>query len=711
MRNGLQDETADVIVNVIAKSDGAVSRVPDDDDFARMLSSIARRLGCRLTISTKKPTEGDPATMSSSIVDPSQDHETVLHLYRPNSGNWQALGGTLANDDELWRDVPYRSLKQLFVPIALTSLNLREGISRALGESVTTALEPFMEKLHAERARLLETSAAVPDALLHAPPDDALEVLESFAFPFDWLERTVSNNASDPHPHRTARALARLTVRSDASKAHASLHLRNAIRIHQVRTIENIVRLGLLTLRNVNDRTDREFFESLLGEFGKKAFMIWFAHTHDNPDIHADISTDDLPDDPATSAWKELRKMCGNANDLLTRMRGVEEFVRNEREKGWEHISKNDRSDMAAFLSACDFLNNPPDEIVQKLRDMIDVRRCREELEAARRCHLSHIIGAKQSEIIQRVTGAIFRYPHSQQDESDVASRDDCALTFVRDNKEINCFTGPWLTAAMLLECGFDEGRMMYCDVQGVSGTTYGIHGSLMVALDSGQQLLIDIGFKSIRNVPFGLYKPAVAKKLRSFVGSESSQCPKVRVSPILATLSNSIAQKTNIHRRMAVMPIRQGFAWGTLLTMGIDSFEAGNTADARHAFELAHALHPASPDILIWLACCSEKEGDRSTAKILLEDAMARCPDNKHAQYRRALLHISDGEYDEARCLIDTVLDDRATWHGGAAMIEHARTISALLSDMFMLRVDELLLGSDETERVIRIDCNRDKK
>lgn len=713
------ERRSSIVSELLRRAADDMPEANQDEPFARLLTTILRNVGSdiRVVLEMKEGEEGPTyGTVSDALRDREPNSQMVFHLKKSNSSTWYSVTNLLSSDPSFWSSVPYAPGMAAYFPVALASRNLRDGIRQALGSEAAEAVGEAERLLLQERDALLEEKSESLRIDLDKAAADSLNVFQQTAFPIDWLTRTnkaTKTKKGVSGPARSARALARLAASTSAARLHAGVHMKNSTRMHQALGALNAVTHGLLTLRDVSDVSDKEYFEALLLRSRKapwRRFFIELMGTEQGKENDEEQVSEEMVESNWTSRTTPLENGDPAAEPraalLREEMAAAEALARTERADGWKRVTNaNERAMIEAFLDAADFLKNPPDETPRLLRDSIDTRRCKEEIESAKRLHYPELLGSKQYEIAARVLSAVLRFPHPQSNP-DISTPDPgcCTPAYVRETKRVNCFTGPWLAAAMLLECGFDEKNIFYCDVQGSSGNVSGTHGSLLLALDNGQQVLLDVAFHKMRNVPLGLYDNATRKRLARLINDERNSERRLRYSPVLARLPRDTAQRTSIHPRMAVMPMRQGFAWGTLLTTGMDSLETGAVADARHAFELAHAFHPASPDVLVGLARCSMAEGESDTAAALLDDAIRRCPDHKMARYQRALLCIGAKQYGRARSHLDHALDENVTWFGAQRYLAHARQLSAMLNDIFHQETSMMMLENEDFEGVARI-------
>jgi hypothetical protein len=686
------------------------------ETFSRIVDTLLENVGSRVRF-VMTPPEG---TKEVAL-----DHEklrdvqelVMIHVKRTNSQVWKGLAQNLSHWDFLWSAVPYKPTTPEQMPVSLSARRVKSLTANALGVAAAPAGELVENYLHAERSSLVEWYPELEGVGADMGDADADVMLMDSAFPRNWLSLDRKDGKKTPAATFAARGLSRIAARDGASRMHADIHLANALRSYQMITVQHCVAQGLLTLRNVNDLTDREAYENLLLQATPHAYR---RYVMEKSRDEGDASSDEELAAAAQAAWVGLTMEHGDDphKDLRERhmkeeLGRVEKFLRADREKGWTRVADDEHDTMDAYLDAWDFLKHPPEETPRALRDVIDAERCRDELKSASRMFHPEAAAAKEWEIAARVFGAVLRFPHSHPGH-DISTLDasGCTPNHVRDMKKINCFTGPWLAAAMLLECGFDEDRIFYCDVQGNSGGTQGTHGSLLLVLSSGQQLLLDIGFKKMRNIPLKAYPVVTRQKLQSMMDAEARSDIGPRFAPVRARLGPNTAKRLGIHPQMDVMPMRAGFTWGSLLTAGLDALEAGKIEDARHALELAHGLHPASPDILCGLARCCVAEGDTANAKLWLDEALRQCGEHLLSRYHRALVQVATEHYGAALLDLDYVLHAPYTWYGGRVHMDHASKLRKTLQELsraedhaFILDTKVKLLQDDGFE----VESNQD--
>jgi tetratricopeptide (TPR) repeat protein len=621
----------------------------NDDVFVATIGEMLRRMHSIILVDFRHDAESKSSTKGADV---------GMHTHR-----WRVFAENLpARFSDGW----VGTLRQpTFSPIELAADHVRPFVDAVTNGTASPDVDALVGLMKEKYERLVRD---VPELQRIRGSDDPVanhDMIVHELLPVNMLPRRWENREPSDIVNARIRLASRLSTRSPMHEWHAAMRARVATRGYERRVILSAVAEGFSMLRETRSIDDREYFEAVeksLGETVLKCYVFYKAlqRAQDVETAKREGQSEftwltSATEDATSNARKFAREKTLDA---------ATDFFRVIDPSFWMEYGDDFREPVQSFLHARNQLEKSKAEQPREpapLRETIDARRCAAELERARASNDAHVLEAKEREIVSRVLGELLRYPHASKHPHGTTGIANSPAFVVRE-RMIDCFTGPWLAATMLMECGFRESDILYCDVQTPSLNTVGTHGSLMVLLSSRKQLLVDVGFRTVRDVPLALYDAGTRKKANELFDLNKSPYAECFL-PVLLELPHDQKNTHNVHPQMFVMPIQNGCAWGTLLAMANDSFNDKRYGEARSRYEMAHAFHPTSPDILCGIARCALAEGDRSEATLLLDECIRKHPDQYMSILQRALMHCDDGDIDAADTLLGRIVGSGKKW------------------------------------------------
>ena len=270
----------------------------------------------------------------------------------------------------------------------------------------------------------------------------------------------------------------------------------------------------------------------------------------------------------------------------------------------------------------------PPPEETRKLKDVIGCEGLKQELEQLEVEHNPRGYDEKQREILARVSGAVARYIIQSrsvfmhdEDNAEPTWQQGFPLNFQK-SKNATCFTGPWLIAMMLMECGIKYTDILYAQVNQTHDGQLGGHGGLILTTRLNHYVFIDHGYNfACRDLPrLKVETKEEIPLVREFMKGKINEA-------ITIVFPNEESER--IHKHMQFMSLIDGFASGHLYHVGLSFLDAGEIERAKFAFEMAHTFNRQDPDILYHLGLVALKQHQNETAEKYFMDALKIFPDH----------------------------------------------------------------------------------
>ncbi len=320
------------------------------------------------------------------------------------------------------------------------------------------------------------------------------------------------------------------------------------------------------------------------------------------------------------------------------------------------------------------YISVHPPELRSPLRDVLPIEKYKYEMGNLRATFEWDALGAKEREVMNHIFSEVARisyeYAENEDRPFDEISFKTGTPAYAVNNRRLTCFTGPWLVAALCLECGIPYEKLYYCNVNNNHDNhTAGSHAALLMRYSDGTMGFIDYGYKkSSRSFSTQLIeKPADGKKLLLLFNTADSWAKenhKISGDPVHVSVDRDTAKKSSLYTDMHVLPLDQGFAATQLLHTGLSLRDLGKIEEALEAFELGLTLFPASPDLLCQCAIIHYENGDIERAEWLLDLALSEYANHLVSMFYKAKICHIQGRINEALALFNTIgLDDREVW------------------------------------------------
>ncbi len=328
-----------------------------------------------------------------------------------------------------------------------------------------------------------------------------------------------------------------------------------------------------------------------------------------------------------------------------------------------------------------------PEQPRFRLVDKIPCEEFRYQMDVLRFACQWEALAAKEREVVNHIFSEVLRIGYAHAEEQDRPYTEISFLTgnpsYALKHSRLNCFTGPWLIAALCLECGIPYERLFYCCVNEDSdNVNAGTHSALLMRYVDGSLGYIDYGQrKANRRLALAhIENPVESKHLNLLIDASSQWAAqsspfKIVGDPVHISVNASVAKVNGLYRDVHVLPLDQGFSAIQLLHTGLSMKNEGNIDEALEAFELGLTFFPTSPDLLCQCAIIHYERADLQRAEWLLDLALSEYKNHLLSLFYKAkLLHIQ-GKIDEAADLFRRVeFDPREIWGDKSIKVQALR-------------------------------------
>jgi tetratricopeptide (TPR) repeat protein len=295
---------------------------------------------------------------------------------------------------------------------------------------------------------------------------------------------------------------------------------------------------------------------------------------------------------------------------------------------------------------------NPKGEPSRLLREAIGTAQYRKRVREMEKLHDPIGYMSLQKEILFAVNRHVARYQTRMIDENarPASHRLGCP-SYVIQNKDASCFSGPWLMAALMEDAGINPERIFYCNVQRAKNGTIGGHGTLVcttggVGINSFSEVLFaDHGLMMTgKNLP--IHVCGDEKTYRAVQGLFTHK----HTDMVQLEFPERMHRIFDIHPNMQIMPLYQGLTTGHLLHTGIAFLHEGKLDEAEHSFELGLTYNPKDPDLLYYLGIIHFMQNESSEAYGAFTRALDVFADHVQSRYSLGELHCSQGDARSAK-------------------------------------------------------------
>lgn len=305
---------------------------------------------------------------------------------------------------------------------------------------------------------------------------------------------------------------------------------------------------------------------------------------------------------------------------------------------------------------------------LRPLSEAIEAKRHRREREHWIALKSIESADAKERAIISEVFAAVLKYGYASGRHSARYFRIGTPQ-FLSDEREVSCFTGPWLAASMLLQCGIPYERMFFCNVLGHSRAYMGAHAALMVTTRNRHTMVLDIGHRTIGQP----LRPSLllSKQMRwQFTGLLEGR----HGDPTMLEMEPNTAKVLDLPNRMQVMPVFEGFSSSYLLHTGLALAAQKKMEEARRAFELGLTFNPEHPQLHYELGLAHFRYGDPDLAERYLSQALRIDDHVKTPHFTLGELCLSRGDIQGALRHFDAFIEDgRELFGDEGALVKQA--------------------------------------
>ncbi len=332
-----------------------------------------------------------------------------------------------------------------------------------------------------------------------------------------------------------------------------------------------------------------------------------------------------------------------------------------------------------------------PEHPRSKMVEKIPCEEYRYQMDILRTTFQYEALAAKERQVINHVFSEVVSMGYAHAEEQDRPYHEISFITgnpsYAVQNLRLNCFTGPWLIAALCLECGIPYERLFFCCVNEDSESRLtGPHSALLMRYSDGSMGYIDYGHKK-SNTQLSLShieRPGDAKHLEQLIDAsyqwanqdEHGKTPyKVVGDPVHISIEARLAKMNKLYKDVHVVPLDQGFSAIQLLHTGLSLKDEGNMDAALEAFELGLTFFPSSPDLLCQCAIIHYERGDIRRAEWLVDLALHEYKNHLLSLFYKAKIYHVQGKIEDAAILFSRVeFDPREIWGDKSIKVQALR-------------------------------------
>lgn len=661
---GFPEQYRDVLREFVLDASRDLSRIIDEGDILAVLSRLTQSVATDVRLTLVEGEAG--ATFGSDFSD-----ENPLHIRLPRNADRASYGFASEALDaavETCFSLPKDERLTLLKTVTERS---RKEFGRALRESFREDVEDFTHALEGLHPDLPKDSSLDPEGEMNIDvkhyAEATIQITEAdgggfsleFITPPDFFRRWSYKNGKTSDVMQKG---IEMLGKHESARRYMRIFFRNFPLIPQSVLAESIVRQGHRTIMGIPENTIRDSYQDRIAFLERKHTQKLTLNQGD-PDI-AERSLELFrtlgQDEPEKmrKAKKAMMKIAamGEGPPLRTAFTDA------------ELMASMDENEREAWCEAKEYVEkNPPVErrpLIEAV-EAAKLQRERAELLQARRWTA---LASKEQEIAARALSAVrmFSYEHGVSDEERVHSYQGYEIgtpAYLKSHRTYNCFTAPWMTATLLMQCGIPRNQIFFCSVNHQQGNEEiaGSHGTLLVRLQDGTTVFLDPSADT-HIVPFalkGIRQAFQLKQLKTMINM-----PRVETVPVHVQLKQAISEATKLPLDMIVAPLDQGLTATMLLHVGISFRGEKRMKEARAAFELGLASFPNHPDLLAELCAMEMTEGDLKNAELFSGELLKNAPTHMLGRFQAAKIAAAKGEYDKAEALcVALEADKRKPW------------------------------------------------
>lgn len=370
--------------------------------------------------------------------------------------------------------------------------------------------------------------------------------------------------------------------------------------------------------------------------------------------------------------------------------------------KGWQHLRNVREPSDREFreYAASELTTYPPTPHSARKRDApkphaadlpflehtINCRKHRTELRHLRTLNSLDAVAAKEKAIAFEIFSAMMKFPNaSQKRDSNPPSYHAGMPPYVVRNREITCFSGPWLMATMLLRAGIEARQLFLCKAFSfVPPMSYaGAHCSLLLSTSLEELFFLDSGFRRAGET----FRLGECDEERMSTQLEAL-LKGTRKHPVSVRVKRAVAKTFNIPRRMQVLPLAEGIAGSHLYHVGLRFYYEEKYEEAEEALSLGLCFNRNEADALYHLGLLAFERGDTAAAEQQFQMTLRIDQTHLMAHFSLGELALDRGDCNEARRRFTIVHNDpREIWG------DWEDTIACYIAKMAHITDDEMLI------------------
>lgn len=284
---------------------------------------------------------------------------------------------------------------------------------------------------------------------------------------------------------------------------------------------------------------------------------------------------------------------------------------------------------------------------------------------------------ALQRALIHQVFAAVRRFPYDDNAVSYLAGNP----TYAKKERNLTCFSGPWMAASLLQASGIPLHQMFYAnsfhwDSQRNQYPTSS-HGSLFIVTSLRKLFFLDTGMNMVQQFPV----QNIAKGL-----NEMTELIQGAISrPVDVRLDPEVAHELSLPLQMHFIPVVDGIGSTHMRMTAHHLLAEGNFAAANAALDMSLAFNPLSQDAYYHKALLLGEEGKDDEAENCLRTALAIFPNHSPSLIELGKLLIrKDGNLARGFPLLRRVhLSKQKIWGGKHLMEELAQLYEMPTADI----------------------------
>lgn len=284
----------------------------------------------------------------------------------------------------------------------------------------------------------------------------------------------------------------------------------------------------------------------------------------------------------------------------------------------------------------------------QQLRVKLGAEKYAKDLDILRRLEAYDELALCENAIVQEIVAEVrkFHTLHERHPRnSKYTPMERCMPKAAKEERRLHCFTGTWLTAAMMVECGIPWKQIFFCWIHKAPGIKDGSHCALLFTDVLKNLKVVDPGFGRVReNFLVGeCDSDDIGAQLKELLGGMQQEAVDVR-------LKRQWADSHTLPYEMQVMPLSEGIASTSMLNIGILHEQKGEDDEALHAFELGLGFNPHSPELLYHLGTLASRRSQTDFARECFFDSLSHATNYLWAHFGLGEIHYKKGDYLQAQ-------------------------------------------------------------